>query len=327
MTLHPDVTSRIRAELSYDPASGRLTRTGGKGHGVTIGKVIGRVEHHGHRRAHFAGRNWMTAHLVWAWHYGALPDGILRHINGDTADDRIENLELLKQQLQVAYVSDGSEVCQRGRLPRHIATGIYEIFCTVNGRRYIGSAVHFEKRWRLHFTQLQAGKHHSVHLQRAWNKHGADAFVFRVLEECEREQLIEREQAAIDRLAPEFNGRPDAGSQLGLKHRPESRRLMSVNSARNAAFAGRRHSEESKRQISEKKRGVAQTPEHVAKRMQTIRERGVRIGRQRFNEEQVREIRQCAAAGETNVAIARRYGVSDGVICEIKSRKAYRWVE
>lgn len=30
--------------------------------------------------------------LVWAWHHGAWPERAIRHVNGDTFDDRIENL-------------------------------------------------------------------------------------------------------------------------------------------------------------------------------------------------------------------------------------------
>jgi len=32
--------------------------------------------------------------LVWAWHYGEWPDGVVRHKNGNPFDDRIENLSV-----------------------------------------------------------------------------------------------------------------------------------------------------------------------------------------------------------------------------------------
>ena len=54
-------------------------------------------------------------------------------------------------------------------------SGIYEILNTANGKRYIGSAVHFARRWYLHCWKLNRGEHHSAKLQNAWNKHGAGA--------------------------------------------------------------------------------------------------------------------------------------------------------
>jgi DNA adenine methylase len=59
--------------------------------------------------------------------------------------------------------------------------GIYEIANRVNGKRYIGSAAYFNKRWSQHRHQLRRGTHHCAHLQRAWTKYGESEFVFRVL--------------------------------------------------------------------------------------------------------------------------------------------------
>ena len=71
-----------------------------------------------------------------------------------------------------------------------MSSGIYEIVNLVNGKRYVGSAVSFECRWREHRRQLNADRHHSRHLQRSWNKHGAEAFSFRIIEVCEPASLM-----------------------------------------------------------------------------------------------------------------------------------------
>lgn len=34
----------------------------------------------------------MAHRLVWLWHYGSWPNGELDHINGNKADNRLENL-------------------------------------------------------------------------------------------------------------------------------------------------------------------------------------------------------------------------------------------
>ena len=94
-----ELAEEVRAKFEYQAETGRLVRVA-RGRGAKVGVEVGSIDPEtGHRRAYLAGRNRMTAHLVWAHHYGSLPSGILRHKNGDNSDDRIENLEVLKKQL------------------------------------------------------------------------------------------------------------------------------------------------------------------------------------------------------------------------------------
>lgn len=60
---------------------------------------------------------------------------------------------------------------------------IYQITNMVNGKYYIGSAESFARREWQHKYDLKKGTHKNPRLQAAWNKYGADAFVFEVLEE------------------------------------------------------------------------------------------------------------------------------------------------
>lgn len=100
-------------------------------------------------------------------------------------------------------------------------SGVYEIVHLPTGRRYIGSAVHYGKRKKLHLCQLRNGKHHNRHLQNAWHKYGEDQFKFNLLLVCARDMVLFYEQRCIDGFAPEFNVAPTAGSALGVKHGPE----------------------------------------------------------------------------------------------------------
>lgn len=102
-------------------------------------------------------------------------------------------------------------------------SGIYQIRNIENGHCYIGSAVNFKKRKNKHLHELEHNKHHSRHLQNAYNKYGRDVFVFEILEYCENEKLIEREQFFMDLLQPEYNIAPKAGSALGIKRTIETR--------------------------------------------------------------------------------------------------------
>lgn len=127
--------------------------------------------------------------------------------------------------------------------------GIYSITNTKNGKRYIGSAVNIEKRWRDHRRELRAGKHRSGHLQRAWNRYGESFFRFEVLTTCEPEQLIEQEQFWIDafqtaREKHGYNLSPTAGNTLGVKHTAEARANMS------AAHLGNTHGPEARAKIA-----------------------------------------------------------------------------
>lgn len=106
-------------------------------------------------------------------------------------------------------------------------SGVYRITCSPTGKTYIGSAKRFKARWSLHKVQLRQGKHHSPHLQNAWDKHGQDAFVFEILLVCAPEMAVFYEQVFIDAVRPEFNICQTAGSNLGLKHSPRSRQKMS----------------------------------------------------------------------------------------------------
>jgi len=109
------------------------------------------------------------------------------------------------------------------------ASGIYVIFSRLDDRVYVGSAASIAKRFKEHFADLRASRHHSRHLQNFYNKHGLDSLGCAVLCETEktREALIEAEQFFIDAMRPAFNMSPTAGSNLGTKKSPEQRKALS----------------------------------------------------------------------------------------------------
>lgn len=137
-------------------------------------------------------------------------------------------------------------------------SGIYEIRNTVNGKRYIGSAVNFKKRWVEHARRLGRNDHHSRHLQSAWNKYGSDVFRFRLVRSVPRCYLIAFEQSYIDRANPEYNMSPTAGSALGIRRNEAFRAKISATSK------GRSHTPEARAQISANLLGRKKSPEHCA---------------------------------------------------------------
>lgn len=112
-------------------------------------------------------------------------------------------------------------------------SGIYQILCIPTGKVYIGSAVWLAKRKSHHKEALLKGKHHSIYLQRAWDKYGKYAFVYSILEYCEKEKLTELEQRYIDILKASerdygFNMQPKAHSNLGMTYGQETRNKISA---------------------------------------------------------------------------------------------------
>ena len=96
-------------------------------------------------------------------------------------------------------------------------SGVYEIVNKATGKRYVGSAKRFKSRWKAHVTELRGNRHHAPYLQRSWNKYGEDAFEFRKLLVCSRQNLLLYEQILMDGLNPEYNVCKVAGSRLGVR--------------------------------------------------------------------------------------------------------------
>jgi|SRR5580700_4878603 group I intron endonuclease len=113
--------------------------------------------------------------------------------------------------------------------------GIYAIEQTGTSNRYIGSSKRIKSRWHQHRKLLRNGKHHSPRLQNSWSKHGEDAFAFVVVEECDKADLLAREQHYLDTAKPVFNVCPKARSREGSKYTPEQlERAKAIHGARAA---------------------------------------------------------------------------------------------
>ena len=58
---------------------------------------------------------------------------------------------------------------------------IYKITNLVNDKFYVGSTTNTRERFRTHRNKLRTNKHHTKHLQAAWNKYGEEKFSFAVI--------------------------------------------------------------------------------------------------------------------------------------------------
>lgn len=99
--------------------------------------------------------------------------------------------------------------------------GIYKIKNSITNDCYIGSSIKIKQRSGRHLRDLNNNIHHSIKLQRAVNKYGIENFIFEVIELCDRDCLIQREQFWMDSINPKYNIYHIAGSSLGVKHSKE----------------------------------------------------------------------------------------------------------
>jgi hypothetical protein len=80
---------------------------------------------------------------------------------------------------------------------------IYEIVNITNNAKYIGSSIQRNNklRWMRHKKDLKNNHHHSIHLQRAWNKYGKINFIFNIIETFDnitQKELFAIEQKYLD---------------------------------------------------------------------------------------------------------------------------------
>ena len=75
--------------------------------------------------------------------------------------------------------------------------GIYCIENIINNRKYIGLSRDIKRRWCEHKSELRNNHHCNIHLQRAWNFYGEEAFKFYVVELCDPFIICDKERYYI----------------------------------------------------------------------------------------------------------------------------------
>lgn len=198
-----------------------------------------------------------------------------------------------------------------------MVSGVYQIRNLINGKRYIGSAGRrgVERRLREHRLLLERGKHHSARLQRAWDKNGADAFVFEILEECKPSQCLEREQYYLDTIlfASDDDGR---FHNLGYN----------MSRAAQAIMTGRKHTKITKQKIAQSRLGQCSGEQHpfFGKTHSRSAIEKNREAHTKLTPTQILEIKELLAASrQTQTEIASQFDVHQSTISLIKNGKIW----
>lgn len=95
--------------------------------------------------------------------------------------------------------------------------GIYRWRNKINGKTYIGSSVNLTKRFYKYLSSSTLKKAKTP-IYNALLKYGIENFTLEILEYCDEDSVINREQYYLDTLNPEYNILEFAGSSLGFKH-------------------------------------------------------------------------------------------------------------
>ena len=213
---------------------------------------------------------------------------------------------------------------------------IYKIVNIVNQHQYIGSTINFDRRKKRHIRALNNKKHHSRHLQNAWDFYGFDKFEFHILEIVnDINELTSRETFYLQSLNPEYNTMRDIKSHIGLKRSLETRKKMSL------AQVGKKHSDETKQKLREINTGKKQSEEIIQKKVSSMKssekfnvavrskDRSDKIKASRLNnggyiitEEQKQKISDTLKSKQLQSAISKKiekYDLHGNFICEYPS--------
>lgn len=104
-------------------------------------------------------------------------------------------------------------------------SGIYRWNNLITGDSYVGSALNLTNRLSKYFSPIFLKRNILKSKSRINNsllKYGYNNFSIDILEYCEPNVLIKREQYYLDTLNPEYNILKRAGSSLGYKHTKET---------------------------------------------------------------------------------------------------------
>lgn len=132
---------------------------------------------------------------------------------------------------------------------------VYKITNKVNEKKYIGITSDIKRRFYQHVWMLRNNRHHSIKLQRAYNKYGEDSFSFDIIEEvdCDADQIAKREIlyiALFDSCDNGYNQSYGGENTSNLVMSEETKQKLSLAMLGNQYSKGCKRSNETKKRMS-----------------------------------------------------------------------------
>lgn len=129
--------NKLKEILDYGPQTGKFKWKSPKSNRVKIGDEAGCIINNKYKVIHLNKKNYYTHRLAWLYVYGSWPKNHIDHINGNTDDNRIENLR------------DVTHRQNNGNKKIHI-----------NGGRLVGATYNkIRKKWQARIKFKQIVKH------------------------------------------------------------------------------------------------------------------------------------------------------------------------
>ncbi len=83
---------RLKEVIFYNPSTGVFTWNVDVGYKIKTGDVAGTINPRGYRRIIINGKNYAAHRLAWLYAYGYCPEHVIDHMNGNRADNRLDNI-------------------------------------------------------------------------------------------------------------------------------------------------------------------------------------------------------------------------------------------